>query len=141
MYDYLELCRCKLAIIEFRIQDEYPCLLDMSISEAMRESVYLDRVSAPVSALFERQPECAACEHRFHCNGGCRAAALMENNCADYFGIDSWTFRYLRGVMKKISEAALRNHLLKLKNSDFAPFARRRRRDCKALETCRKYWC
>ena len=79
------------------IQDEYPSLYDRSIAEAMRDSIYLRRISAPICELFERQAECAACEHRLHCNGGCRAAALMENDGADYFGVDSWTCRFFKG--------------------------------------------
>lgn len=79
------------------IQDEYPSLHDMTIAEAMRDSVYLKRISAPICDLFERQAECATCEHRLHCNGGCRAAALMENDGADYFGVDSWTCRFFKG--------------------------------------------
>jgi radical SAM protein with 4Fe4S-binding SPASM domain len=79
------------------IQDEYPSLYDMTIAEAMQESIYLRRISAPICELFEHRAECAACEHRLHCNGGCRAAALIENNGADYLGVDSWTCRFFKG--------------------------------------------
>jgi radical SAM protein with 4Fe4S-binding SPASM domain len=77
------------------IQDEFPALSDMTIAEAMRDSLYLDRISAPISELFNRQAKCAACEHRLHCNGGCRAAALMESE--DYFGVDTWTCLFFKG--------------------------------------------
>lgn len=79
------------------IQDKFPSLEDMTIVEAMRDSLYLERISAPVSQLFDHQAECANCEHRFYCNGGCRAAALMENGGTDYFGVDSWTCLFFKG--------------------------------------------
>jgi radical SAM protein with 4Fe4S-binding SPASM domain len=79
------------------VKDEYPSLYDRSIAEAMRDSIYLQRISAPINDLFDRQAECAACEHRLSCNGGCRAAALMENGGADYWGVDSWTCRFFKG--------------------------------------------
>lgn len=79
------------------IQDNFPSLENMTIVEAMRDSIYLERISAPVSKLFDHQAECAACEHRFYCNGGCRAAALMENDGTDYFGVDSWTCLFFKG--------------------------------------------
>ena len=87
------------------IQDEYPSLYEMRITEAMKESVYLNRISAPISELFERNERCAFCEHRLACNGGCRAAALMGNDGADYYGADSWTCRFfVGGYEEKIKE-------------------------------------
>ena len=89
------------------VQDEYPSLLDMTIAEAMHESVYLDRINAPLSELLGHRPECAACEHRLYCKGGCRAAALTENGGSDYFGMDSWACHFFKGgYEQKINEIA-----------------------------------
>jgi radical SAM protein with 4Fe4S-binding SPASM domain len=79
------------------IQDEYPSLYESTVAEALNSSLYLERITAPVSELFGKNAECAACGHRLHCNGGCRAAALMENEGADYFGKDSWTCHFYKG--------------------------------------------
>jgi radical SAM protein with 4Fe4S-binding SPASM domain len=78
-------------------QDAFPNLYDITLVEALNNSVYMERISAPVCDLLSRRPECAACEFRLHCNGGCRAAALAENDSTDYFGIDSWTCRFFKG--------------------------------------------
>ncbi|MDR2560746.1 MAG: radical SAM protein [Holophagales bacterium] len=79
------------------VQDEYPSLHGSTIAEALNSSIYLERISAPISELFGKNDECAACEHRLPCNGGCRSAALSENNGADYFGKDSWTCHFFKG--------------------------------------------
>lgn len=91
-------------------QDEYPSLYDMSVSEALRESVYVDRICAPVHELLEHRSECAVCEDRLYCNGGCRAAALMESDGADYFGIDSWTCRFFKGNYERKIRAIAEKH-------------------------------
>jgi radical SAM protein with 4Fe4S-binding SPASM domain len=79
------------------IQNEFPSLFDMTVAEAMRDSIYLERIESPISELFTHQKECAVCEHRLRCGGGCRAAALTENNGTDYFGIDSWFCLFFKG--------------------------------------------
>ena len=83
------------------VQDEYPDLYESTIAEALNSSIYLERITAPISELFDKNDECAACEYRLHCNGGCRAAALMENDGADYFGKDSWTCHFYKGGYEK----------------------------------------
>jgi radical SAM protein with 4Fe4S-binding SPASM domain len=77
------------------IQDEMPNILDTSLTEALSDSVYLRRITTPVRALLEHNPECMVCEHKAICGGGCRAAALMENN--GYLGKDPATCLYFKG--------------------------------------------
>jgi len=83
------------------IQDEYPSLYETTVLEAMRESVYLSRITAPINELFERNEKCGSCKHRLACNGGCRAAALIGNGGVDYFGADSWTCRFFTGCYEE----------------------------------------
>jgi radical SAM protein with 4Fe4S-binding SPASM domain len=68
-------------------QEEMPSLNDMTIAQALSDSLYLERIKTPVSALMEHNPECASCEHRKECCGGCRAAALTVNGDNDYLGV------------------------------------------------------
>jgi radical SAM protein with 4Fe4S-binding SPASM domain len=79
------------------IQDEMPSLNDMTVAQALSDSLYLERIKTPVSALIEHNPECASCEHRKACGGGCRAAALAFNGDNDYLGIDPATCYLFKG--------------------------------------------
>jgi sulfatase maturation enzyme AslB (radical SAM superfamily) len=59
--------------------------------------------------LIERNPECASCEHRKVCGGGCRAAALAMNGDNDYLGRDPATCIFFRdGYPDKIRSIAER---------------------------------
>ena len=89
--------------------DEYPSLHDMPLTQALSESLYLSRITAPVSELLSKQAECAACKYKLHCNGGCRAAALSANGGTDFFGIDPWTCLFFKGEYEaKINEVVER---------------------------------
>jgi radical SAM protein with 4Fe4S-binding SPASM domain len=79
------------------IQDEMPNILDTKLTEVLSNSEYLNRIETPVSALLEHNAECRECEHRAVCGGGCRAAALIENEDLDYLGKDPATCLYFKG--------------------------------------------
>jgi len=78
------------------VQDEFPSLYDTSIYKALTNSFYLKCINATLRDLFDSKPECAACPHRLHCGGGCRAYALAGNG-ADYLGVDGQTCRFFKG--------------------------------------------
>jgi radical SAM protein with 4Fe4S-binding SPASM domain len=90
------------------LQDKMPSIVDVPLVEALSDSFYLHCIETPVSALLAHQEECGVCEHRSYCGGGCRAAALMENNGDDYLGIDPATcFFFKNGYEERISQTVL----------------------------------
>lgn len=65
---------------------EMPKLTDTTLSRAMRDSVYFERIDTRVKQLFAENRMCRACAHRLKCGGGCRATALSAG--VGYFGAD-----------------------------------------------------
>lgn len=82
-------------------QAEYPRLADLSIPEALTDSVYLRRVEATVDDLLAHNEECRACPHRYRCGGGCRAGALIQGQ--GFYGRDPAICHIFRhGFIEKI---------------------------------------
>lgn len=79
------------------IQEDMPGLSDMTVAQALSGSPYLERIETPVSALIEHNPECASCEYRRVCGGGCRAVAMSINGDNDYLGRDLAACTFFRG--------------------------------------------
>lgn len=71
------------------IQDEMPSLLDVPLCEALSDSAYLYRIDTRLKSLLKVNKECAQCEHKYICGGGCRAGALIKGG--DYLGRDEFT--------------------------------------------------
>jgi radical SAM protein with 4Fe4S-binding SPASM domain len=70
------------------IHEKMPSLNEINLERALSDSPYAEWSDTPVSAFIEHNPECASCEHRKACGGGCRAAALSFNDNNDYLGRD-----------------------------------------------------
>lgn len=89
------------------IQDDMPNLNEVSLIDALTDSLYMKRIETPVCELISNNKKCQNCEHKTVCGGGCRAAALMDNNGSDYLGIDPATcFFFLNGYEEKIKQVA-----------------------------------
>ncbi|WPL16489.1 Antilisterial bacteriocin subtilosin biosynthesis protein AlbA [Thiorhodovibrio winogradskyi] len=69
------------------VEREMPRLSETTLSQALRDSAYFDRIDTRVEQLFSRNRQCRACAHRLKCGGGCRASALAAGH-GDYFGAD-----------------------------------------------------
>ena len=98
------------------VKDDYPTLHEVELTQALQNSVYFKRISASVQELLDHNQECAACEHRLHCNGGCRAAALMENDCTDYLGTDRWICRFFKDGYEEKIRFVVANNAVEAKN-------------------------
>lgn len=68
------------------IEKEFPNLREMDLKTILKDSSYLRCINITLEDYFSHNPECAACEHRFACGAGCRAAAVHETG--DYYGSD-----------------------------------------------------
>ena len=66
-----------MALSSMPMQERYPLATEIGLRQGLSDSEYLSLIDTRVSALWEHNPECAQCEHRGACAGGCRASALF----------------------------------------------------------------
>ena len=58
-------------------QSGFPTVQDVGLAQGLSDSEYLRLITTTVAEYLERNPECAACEFRLSCGGGCRGSALL----------------------------------------------------------------
>ena len=58
----------------------FPNVYQMSIREALHDSQYLRFIDTRLKEYFQENPECAACEYRNRCAGGCRGEAAQAGS-------------------------------------------------------------
>ncbi|MDR0991410.1 MAG: radical SAM protein [Ruminococcus sp.] len=59
------------------IQEKFPSLKDLPLSECITNSFYMDLITTQVDEFLKHNPDrCGKCEHKYICGGGCRASAL-----------------------------------------------------------------
>ncbi len=88
------------------VQDGFPLVQEAGLAAGLTDSAYLDLVTATVADYFARNPECASCEHRFQCAGGCRGSALASG-ADDLMAPDrAMCLLYRGGYAKRVREAA-----------------------------------
>lgn len=68
------------------IEASMPNLIEMELTTALNDSIYLKAVTTTQEDLFHKNKECNSCKHKYDCGGGCRASALISNN--EYLGKD-----------------------------------------------------
>lgn len=68
-----------MPLSELPVQDDYPAVQDFGLARGLTDSSYLRLVTTTVGEYLARNPECAACEYRFACGGGCRAGAIRAD--------------------------------------------------------------
>ena len=95
-------------------QKNFADLSRMSLRDALENSAYAACAYQTVSDYFARNPECAACEYRLYCQGGCRSQAL-EFDENDYMGIDRHRCEFFRGqyterILQRLKETVPEAH-------------------------------
>lgn len=76
------------------IQEQMPTLTETPLVSALSDSNYLKLIDTRLGDLLKANEQCAACEHRLYCGGGCRAGALL---CSDeYLGRDDFTCHFFK---------------------------------------------
>lgn len=91
-------------------QYQFPKISDIGLRQGLNESIYMQFVNRRVRDLIAVNKECAACEYRFKCGGGCRAMALLEDE-DNLMGCDRlmcmfWKKGYVERIQKAADEAA-----------------------------------
>lgn len=79
------------------MKESFPNISEMTISQALSDSFYLDRIRVTVGDVCDNVPECRECPWLSHCLGGCRAKAVGTDGRADFMGIDRNSCAYFKG--------------------------------------------
>ena len=90
-------------------QYKFPRVQDIGLQKGLSDSYYMQFVNGRIRELFAANKECNACEYRYKCGGGCRAAALRGPD-HNLMGCDRdmcvfWKNGYEELIRKTIEEA------------------------------------
>ena len=97
-----------MSMVGSPIEEQYPSLLETPLEEILNESFYMDIINTRISDFMAHNPECASCEFRSACCGGCRAVAVRDGS-TDYLKPDSITCAYFREGWKAKKDALLKS--------------------------------
>ncbi|MCR4871137.1 MAG: radical SAM protein [Atopobiaceae bacterium] len=79
------------------VQGRFPNVSGMTLKEALSDSFYMEFISTNLAKYLEHNPECAACEYRNRCGGGCRGRAMLANDGSDLLAKDPDTCMLFKG--------------------------------------------
>ena len=83
-------------------QAKFPNLTKTNLSVILNQSYLTDFIDLRTSDLFAHNEECARCEYRHNCKGGCRVEAMRSGTP---FGKDNVTcYVYQRGIPQKVKD-------------------------------------
>ena len=83
------------------VEEEMPSLLDGTIVQALAGSRFFEVIDTKLDAVLENNPECAACEHRLRCGGGCRACGMTLGD--NFYSVDTYScFFFKNGYEQKV---------------------------------------
>lgn len=90
-------------------QERFPRVQDIGLKQGLDDSFYMQFVNGRVKDLLKVNQECASCEYRYKCGGGCRATALLADH--DLMGCDRdkclfWKAGYDKRIQQALDEAA-----------------------------------
>ncbi len=90
-------------------QELFPLVQDIGLKQGLNDGFYMNIVDSRVEDLLAVNTECAACEHKYVCGGGCRASALEQDG--DLMGCDRnycmlWKEGYIDRI-REVTEAAI----------------------------------
>ena len=95
-----------MAVTSIREQENFPLIREIGVKQCLDDSYYMNFVGNRVKDLFERNAECAECEYRNLCCGGCRAQAMLMNG-GDMYACDREAcFLFRNGYPDKFRRAA-----------------------------------
>ena len=102
-------------------QERFPLIREIGLSRGLSDSFYMDFVGRRVRDLLAASAECAACEYRYRCGGGCRATALLYGS-HDLMGCDRimcllWKKGYAERIRQAAGEAAAKYAAPRAKNA------------------------
>ncbi len=88
------------------IQQNYPKATEGGLARGLSDSSYMQLISTTLAEYLQQNAECASCEYRWECAGGCRASAL-QSSPDNIMGPDRAVCQlFYGGYRQKIEKAA-----------------------------------
>ena len=72
-------------------------ITDKSLKEILDDETYMRLMTTRLGEYFKKHPECADCDYKNRCGGGCRGMAMYDNGDGDFFGVDKSTCNFFKG--------------------------------------------
>ena len=94
-----------ISITSWDGQYQYPRIQDEGLQKLLSGGFYMDIADARVKDLLHVNETCAACEYKYKCGGGCRAAAAISSNNIMGCDPDQCAF-FKNGYPQKVREVA-----------------------------------
>jgi len=97
-----------MALSSMSVQDKFPGILN-GLGKGLSDSFYMDFIDTRLEQYLAKNPECAACDQKYFCGGGCRASALMFDTdiyAKDLYACGIFKSGYrekIESVIKKLS--------------------------------------
>lgn len=89
-------------------EKDFPNVLKTPLREILVKSKYFEVITKTLTEFLSEHKECAQCEHRYSCVGGCPGRAVMATKVGDSDGIDEEMCWYYKNNMntklKEISD-------------------------------------
>lgn len=98
-----------MSMVGTPIEKLFPNMLEQPLEDILStndESLYMKITDLRVSQYMEHNEECAECDYRADCCGGCRAIAINDNQ-DDYLAKDPVACMYFKGGWKEKKAALL----------------------------------
>ena len=78
-------------------------MLETTIAESLVGSRFFDVIDTKLEAVLANNPECAACEHRLRCGGGCHACGMAFGE--NLYSADPYScFFFKNGYEQKVRD-------------------------------------
>jgi len=92
-----------MSLSGMEIQDKFPVITEIGLKKCLTDSFFMNMITLTLEDYLKANPECAACENRYTCGGGCRASALSSGN--DFLQKDPvFCLIYKGGYKKRLLE-------------------------------------
>lgn len=102
-----------MSMIGLPIEEKFPNMLETPLEEILdKDTLYMQIINYSISDYMAHNPECAECEYKNACAGGCRAFAVRDDP-TDYLAKDMWTCTYYKGGWMEKKNRLLKELALK----------------------------
>lgn len=87
-------------------------IFDKNLKNLLNAGDYMNFINTRLGDYFKANPECAACEYKNRCSGGCRGCAMADNGDGNLLGVDRETCKFFKcGYYDRVLEIAKKFNL------------------------------
>jgi len=93
-----------MALSSMAVQDKFPGIAN-GLAKGLSDSFYMDFIDTRLEEYLAKNTECAACDKKYICGGGCRASVLMFDT--DIYAKDLYACGIFKGGYREKIEATV----------------------------------